>query len=193
MYVTDFQRHSSLVPPITAAQSLKSLVTLFQRVQSSLLQFGMYCHPWIPSERAEDWEALQILAHWQQCSLEPLVDILERYGWHFESSRFPATFATLTDVSLSCLLRKIAEDQERLVIEFASMRQHLSEDAKLRACLNRLLGEQWLILVELWNLEAHDGHRVSDAEQLAERLMAPLSHMQRSAAATRHKAVQVSA
>lgn len=191
MSAANFQKHNSRLPQTNAAASLTALGALFQRIESCLLQYAVQCDPWIPSEQVKDSETLQIIARWQRESLKPLVEILDRRGWHVEPCRFPAEFASLNDVSFSYLLGKVAEDQAQLVAECVSLRRSFSEDADLRVCLNRLLGEQRLILAEVRNLAV--GDRQALHEQFAEAPMASLSHLEKPTPGTHKTTVQVSA
>lgn len=190
MYSTVFQQYPDPSLPHASGRDLPRQVgSLFQRIQSCLLQFGAQCHPWVPQEQTKDWEALQLLARWQQGSLEPLADIFECRDWSVPRCRFPAAYASYHDVSLTYLLQKIEEDQQQLVREIASVRRNLV-DAELHVCLSHLLGEQRLILAELRNLASRD-QPVLDQQPFAETPM--VSQREKPISQTRTTALQVSA
>lgn len=134
------------------AYSLKTILTvLLHRIEKGLLQYAAEVDLWIPESFDAEHVALENTARWQRESLKPLAKLIERRDWAPLPHSFPAEYSRFHDVSLNFLLPAIVTDLEETLEAIASARQVAlrDQDSEALIALNRLQGEQRLLLAEL--------------------------------------------
>lgn len=126
-------------------------LALFHRVSKSLLQFAAETALWVSNDSRETENIIRNTARWQTESIAPLARLMESRDWHSPDAAFPESFGRFNDVAVDYLMPEIIRDHEKTIELTARARQIALEeqDAQAMIALNRLQGEQRLLLAEL--------------------------------------------